>query len=344
MKRLTRKRGQPALYVTLRDRWLSEIIEGRYKNGDHLPTERQLARIYKVSRITVRKALDLMEKEQILRRVQGRGTQVIYRKDGFSGSTDTIALIGSINTPFFQSFLKSFEQAAEKKGSLVLFKEDRSRNFLTGKNLISRLLKQGIRNLVVWPHHKKLDLDALMHARGMGCNLVFFDQAVHTLVGDALALDNRNAIARIIKVMKGQKRKTINFVNWTGLRISTTTDREQAFHQVEGGKVHRISWRLPLEKQIPTLVREIKKTRPDGVVCVNGSIAVLLVKTFGKQGPAVGCIDYTPDMKGLGIVCVAQPMQAFGKEAYNLLAAQNLLGPRWKPSVVRLKGKLFPST
>ncbi|MGX5026392.1 GntR family transcriptional regulator [Enterobacter asburiae] len=58
-------------------RKLKDHINGcSYNVGDPLPTENQLARIYSVSRNTLRKALELLEAEGMVERKHGSGTYV----------------------------------------------------------------------------------------------------------------------------------------------------------------------------------------------------------------------------------------------------------------------------
>jgi GntR family transcriptional regulator len=53
-----------------------QIVSGEYADGDRLPTEDELSALYRVSRPTVRQALDGLEGERLVRREQGRGTFV----------------------------------------------------------------------------------------------------------------------------------------------------------------------------------------------------------------------------------------------------------------------------
>ena len=61
------------IYLTVRD-W---IYSGYLKVGQQLPTETELCKTFSVSRITIRKAVDLLEREQLVVREQGRGTFVM---------------------------------------------------------------------------------------------------------------------------------------------------------------------------------------------------------------------------------------------------------------------------
>jgi GntR family transcriptional regulator len=60
------------LYTILRD----EIVSGRWKPGDMMPSETEMIEQFDVSRITVRQALELLVEEGLIYRRRGRGTFV----------------------------------------------------------------------------------------------------------------------------------------------------------------------------------------------------------------------------------------------------------------------------
>lgn len=64
------------LYSMVKDRLEREIRQGKYKTGDKLPSEFQLCRDYQVSRTTVRLALQQLEMEGKVNKVQGVGSFV----------------------------------------------------------------------------------------------------------------------------------------------------------------------------------------------------------------------------------------------------------------------------
>lgn len=64
------------LYKQLKSLVLESIRTGALKPDDQLLAESELARQYEVSKATVRQALDELEREGILYRIQGRGTFV----------------------------------------------------------------------------------------------------------------------------------------------------------------------------------------------------------------------------------------------------------------------------
>jgi len=58
------------VYVILRQ----QIAEGRYPSDKAIPSEQELSAIFEVSRITVRRALDRLQREGLVVRFRGRGT------------------------------------------------------------------------------------------------------------------------------------------------------------------------------------------------------------------------------------------------------------------------------
>lgn len=72
------KNGIP-LYIQLKNKLLKDIREN-YKPNDIIPAEGEIEKLYNVSRITVRRAIEELGKEGILVKKQGKGTFVREQK------------------------------------------------------------------------------------------------------------------------------------------------------------------------------------------------------------------------------------------------------------------------
>lgn len=70
------RKGDRPLYKQLKEHIRTWIESNRLQPGDKIPTERELARLWGVSRLTVRQAIAELVEEGILYRVQGSGTYV----------------------------------------------------------------------------------------------------------------------------------------------------------------------------------------------------------------------------------------------------------------------------
>jgi GntR family transcriptional regulator, transcriptional repressor for pyruvate dehydrogenase complex len=62
---------------------LSLIEDGKLKDGEQLPSERELTEIFKVSRTTVSEAIHTLESMKLLQCRPGRGTYVLAAKKNF---------------------------------------------------------------------------------------------------------------------------------------------------------------------------------------------------------------------------------------------------------------------
>ncbi len=78
------KNGIP-LYLQLKEKLLEEI-KANYKTNDIIPPERKIEEKYQVSRITVRKAIEELEKENVLEKKQGKGTFVKEKKISYDAN------------------------------------------------------------------------------------------------------------------------------------------------------------------------------------------------------------------------------------------------------------------
>ncbi len=72
-------RSKLPLYHQLHEILRAEILEGKYQPGDLIPAESELIGSYRVSRTTVRQALDLLVREGLVYRQRGRGSFVSHR-------------------------------------------------------------------------------------------------------------------------------------------------------------------------------------------------------------------------------------------------------------------------
>ncbi|SHF21005.1 transcriptional regulator, GntR family [Seinonella peptonophila] len=69
------------LYVQIAEHLRDNIKIGKWKEGERIPTEKDLCDIYNVSRITIRKAIDELVKEKLLYRERPKGTFVTPFED-----------------------------------------------------------------------------------------------------------------------------------------------------------------------------------------------------------------------------------------------------------------------
>jgi DNA-binding LacI/PurR family transcriptional regulator len=110
-------RGKPKT-ERLRSHLMREIASGSLNPGDALVAERDLARIMRMSRSTVRQTLEAMEREGIIHRVQGKGTFVAERPDSETAarSASVAIVVLDVASNYYLSLLSGFEDACTQAG------------------------------------------------------------------------------------------------------------------------------------------------------------------------------------------------------------------------------------
>lgn len=68
------------LYLEVADRIKKDIFSGKYPVGTMLPTENELEELFGVSKITVRKAIELLASDEYVQKKSGRGTTVLSNR------------------------------------------------------------------------------------------------------------------------------------------------------------------------------------------------------------------------------------------------------------------------
>src|SRR5512138_2604747 len=77
MVQFVRTAGAP-IYVQIRESLRADIVQGVLKRGEQLPSEKELAGRFKVSRMTVRESIEDLVDEGLLYRRHGVGTFVAF--------------------------------------------------------------------------------------------------------------------------------------------------------------------------------------------------------------------------------------------------------------------------
>ena len=73
--KLLQNSGEP-IYQQIADQFRTDILAGKFKQGEYLPSIRGLARDLKISVITTMKAYEQLEEEGLVTAVQGKGFYV----------------------------------------------------------------------------------------------------------------------------------------------------------------------------------------------------------------------------------------------------------------------------
>jgi GntR family transcriptional regulator, arabinose operon transcriptional repressor len=139
-------------YEQLRQLFIEEILAGRLKPGDMLPTEQQLAASYAIARSTVRQALAELERDGLIQRIQGKGTFIheearVQLRQGL----DVFALVlPETQAGFYPSLQRSFDEAAGRVHNQILVCQSNN-NLDRQGDVILQLIDKGVAGVAIVP-------------------------------------------------------------------------------------------------------------------------------------------------------------------------------------------------
>ena len=333
-------------YLDLKNTLCEKIYEGVYKDGEKIPSERQLSTYYDVSRITVRKTLELMEKENLTVREVGNGTRVTLKNYGNDNPLDVVALTAPSRNPFFAKFIAEFQKQAWEKDTLLLYVEVPERTSV--EDCLYRLYTRNIRNVVIWQDDQAIDREKLLRLRSIGMNLVFFDADDALPYADAVFLDNAAAVRELVESTEFPDSEYL-YVGWDNRSIGNVRKREEAFiENCPEGKVVRIPWRRDrkIDEASMERVKEKIVRMPSGmIVCGAGEIAQRFAETLWgteeqKEDYVIGSIDDFDGSERYPVRIYVQDLKESAKKIYQRLEEQSELGSGWKAESYQIRGIL----
>lgn len=329
-------------YLDLKNDICKQIYLGTYGDGDHIPSERQLAVDYNVSRITVRKALELMEEEQLIRREVGNGTILQYRNWGNPTPLDILALVAPSKNPFFSQFIAHFQQIAWEQGALLLYVEVPENSSL--EDCLFRLYQRDIRNAVIWSDDRKLQAEKLLRLRSIGMNLVFFDTDDGFPYGDCVHLDNRDAICQLIKAVENTYEKYV-YVGWDNLDISNVRKREEAFLSLlPKGKVIHVPWRRDrkiLKENLESVMEQLTEIDRTLLLCGTGEIGQQLAEFLWNREKIPGkmaVVDAFEGAEKYPVSIYEQDLREMARIIFEELKKQVHAGSLWQADRIAVAG------
>ena len=340
-------RENERLYRQLKNRICERIYRGDYRDGEKLPPERALAESLGISRVTVRKALGELAADGVITRVQGSGNRVSLSLAGTPGTMDIIAVLAHAQNAFFAAFIERLQRTAEECDTLVLFKQAPAGEML--EESLFKLHQKDIRNAVIWLEDSPVDMEAIRRLRGLGMNMVFFDDVTPSPYADGVLLDNDEAIGALCRALEDQGAERLAYVGWDSAAVQSACEREGVFRRRRpGARLFRIPWRErgklgPAAGEVVSALVSAED-RPQAIVCGDGEIGVAIraaLLAAGHREIAVASPDEYPQSRALDITVYRQDFAQLAAATYRCLCRQNQ--PGWAASTYRIKGELLGS-
>ena len=145
---MSRRTKNEPVFMTLFRKVERDILQGKLKYGELLPSDQDLADQYNVSRYTAREVYSELVRRHLVQRVRRKGTQVIY--DPANTRIRKVGLILVADVPAYYLFQKGVEQVLGDRGAGIFIQysyDDEAKN----EAAIQEALDHGVEALITAP-------------------------------------------------------------------------------------------------------------------------------------------------------------------------------------------------
>lgn len=275
--------------------WIREsITTGKLKPGDKLSSENELSRDFSLSRQTVRRALDVLEEEGILKRVRGSGTYVQSSQIYDYQNRKRVAIITTyVDGYIFPKTISLTANALSEEGYSVqiyftnnkISKEKEVLEEIINKDEVAGIIVEGTKSNLPNPNiylYKKLQEKRLP--------IIFFNCYYHELNLPHVAMNDEMAgslgtkclidyghtkIGAVFKLDDGQGvRRYKGFIDTMNRYNIPVSANEVVW--VDTVEVE------DMEICLPKFIKRFSKCT--GIMCYNDEVAAKLIEGFEKEG------------------------------------------------------------
>lgn len=342
-----------SLHVQLHNQLRRMIISGRWRDGERIPTETQLARHLDISRTTVRIALQRLEVEGLIRRTAGRGTFVTRQAQDQGGSRSIGYITHSFHNEIHTTMLSSAETELRSAGYQVIFCN--AADLAEEASILQQLLDENVAGLIVWASASPRDetVSALSDLQARQIPIVFVDRCIKGVAADYVASDNFGGSYALVThlIDMGHQRIVQLMPNIAGLKSVDERHRGYVAAVQHHGLQAYGPWKIDPpgrpefhETDIYSLVGEKSQQiidqvvrlmnavepKPTAVACINDILAIITIsalKAIGYGVPedvsVVGFDDISlASHIGVPLTTVSQNAYELGKAASQILLSR----------------------
>jgi GntR family transcriptional regulator, arabinose operon transcriptional repressor len=232
-------------YLQIYRQLVEEIREGTLKSGDRVPSEKELADQHGVSRITSKKALEMLAQAHLIERERGRGSFVAPVLPDFTQldrTTNDIStngnhrndhkVIGLVIPDFSDAFgtelVRSIERSCAERGYLLMVKM--TYGFAENEfEAIETLTQFGADGLIIFPVHGEYYNSRLVNLILQQYPLVLVDRYLKGLPAYAVYTSNERGAYELTMHLLQNGHRHIAFVSPPSENTSAIEDRLEGY-------------------------------------------------------------------------------------------------------------------
>lgn len=236
---------QIPLYEQIYEEIREKIEERGYRVGDRLPSEKELSEQYHVSRITSKKAVELLAEEGLVTRIPGKGTFVIEHQEmpkALEIPADSMTekkplpdhppVIGVVLDGFGADFgcqmLGSIEMECRNQGfgMMLVCSYGRKDEETTG---IERLRELGVSGIIIMCVHDENYSESILEMAVQHFPVVTIDRRLKGVPISFVGTDNEAASRELARYLLDRGYRKTCFVKPHAAETSTLQERIQGF-------------------------------------------------------------------------------------------------------------------
>ncbi|MDR1232196.1 MAG: GntR family transcriptional regulator [Spirochaetaceae bacterium] len=237
LKSTGRKTKTHPYYKLIYDYLSEEISSGRLKLGDKLPSEKELCATFGVSRITSKKALELLAREGLIFRLPGKGSFVgesVERKavtlKNISASRVIGLVISDFNDAFGTQLLYAIEETSTALGYHLILKRSQE-SAAAEERALQHLTAEDVAGILILPVHGDYYNAEILKQIVSKRPLVFVDRKMKGLPVPSVSTDNVVSAQEGVEHLLRLGHRNIAFYSGPMEHISTVEDRWSGFNK-----------------------------------------------------------------------------------------------------------------
>lgn len=221
-----------SFHVQLHNQLRQLILSGHWAHGTRIPSESQLAEHLKLSRSTVRLALQQAEIEGLIERVVGRGTFVAYLPTQEHVSRLIAFIACGFDAENHLLILNGAENELKARGYQIVFNNTQSHQ--EELDILNRLKDEDFAGVLLWPNvdASQPNHSDLMTYHQFPLPIVLMDRTIHGLDYDCVTSDNYGGAQALMRHLVELGHQRIVFLSHHETDLITVAERHRAYRDV----------------------------------------------------------------------------------------------------------------
>jgi GntR family transcriptional regulator, arabinose operon transcriptional repressor len=338
----------------------TKIIDKQIRPGEKLPTEKELIDYYQVSRITTKKALDMLVSDNLIKRIPGKGSFVISGDENSGTEIKTKnrpLLIGYVVPDFDDShglelFLSAEKMAAQTNMNIVVKRTYGDVN--REKEAINALLELEVDGMVILPVSGEYYNEEIVKLNIQKFPHVLIDRYLKGFSTTSVCTDNRGTSKQCVHYLFDMNHDKISLIAPPFKDTSAIEDRIDGFIQAyaeRGVSVDKDLWLTSLTSTLPfpknteeeisqdiEMIKEHLKKFPEisAVFAMEYNVAVLVKEAAAELNMAVPA--------DLSIICYDHPLNTIGRHRFTHIKqdVEKMTGKALEGVAALIEGREFP--